>query len=73
MSEPPRRRKDDGAIEFIGGPRDGDRQPMEAMPQTVSIPDQIERGCGREPVPISITYELCDGAYHYIRSSGRTD
>jgi hypothetical protein len=73
LSEPPQRRKDDGAIEFIGGPRDGDRMPVEGRPPTVSIPDQIERGKGSPPAAISITYELRDGAYHYVSSVGHHD
>jgi hypothetical protein len=69
LSEPPRRRREDGARDFIRGPRDGDRILVEGDPRLFDVPTAVEppkRG-RRKPKDIYARYELRDdGAYHYI-------
>lgn len=60
----PQRRREDGAVDFFGGPRDGDRFVVEGTPATFSIPEEVRHGKKKE-VCVAI-YRFEGGAYHYV-------
>ena len=62
MSKKPRRRREDGAVDFFGGPRDGDRIVVEGEPATFEVPIEVE---GQRQQMLA-RYERRDGAYHYV-------
>lgn len=67
MSEPLRRRREDGALDFHGGPRDGDRIVVEGKPTIFDVPVPFESPRRRPgDKDMYARYELRGGAYHYI-------
>lgn len=65
----PQRRREDGAVDFFGGPRDGERIVVDGTPERFVIPQTIKRPGNRGKLvdaETAVVYIFRDGAYYYL-------